>query len=246
MSEAARLVTEARSLAAEQGTAAGAAVGADRHRPGRRAVRRRGRGRERALCRNAGPPAGPSADGLDPFALITIRADSVDPLLQGVPKIGIDAPHMRPLPPLSRSAYRDVITRPAAVYARLVARLDIEPDLVEVLVGKASGADALPLLAFTLQRTFDIYHKEQRLTIADYEAMGGIDGSIDRALADAQKAAGTAGSLDNLRRLLSRGSRRGIRRPTRPNDLCTRGRCRRRRPCRSGTARRCAGRHATC
>jgi hypothetical protein len=102
-------------------------------------------------------------EGLDPFAVITIRADSVDPLLQRVPQLGIDAPHMRGLPPLSPSAYRDVITRPAAVYARRVTRLDIEPELVEVLVAKAQGADALPLLAFTLQRMFDLYHKEQRL-----------------------------------------------------------------------------------
>ena len=144
-------------------------------------------------------------DGLDPYAVITIRADSVDPLLQRVPKLGIDAPHMRPLPPLSPSAYRDVITRPAAVYARRVARLDIEPALVETLIAKSTGADALPLLAYTLQRLFDLHHKDQRLTVADYEAMGGIEGAIDGALAEAQKAAGPAGSQDNLRRLLIPG-----------------------------------------
>jgi hypothetical protein len=109
---------------------------------------------------------------------------------------------MRPLPPLSPSAYRDVITRPAAVYARRVARLDIEPALIETLIAKATGADALPLLALTLQRMFDLFHKEQRLTVADYDAMGGVEGSIDRALAEAQKAAGNAGSEDSLRRLL--------------------------------------------
>jgi formylglycine-generating enzyme required for sulfatase activity len=141
-------------------------------------------------------------EGLDPFAVITIRADSVEPLLQRVPQLGIDAPRVQPLPPLSPSAYRDVITRPAAVYARRVARLDIEPELVEVLIAKAQGADALPLLAFTLQRMFDLYHKEQRLTVADYDGMGGIEGSIDRALAEAQKSAGNAGSQDSLRRLL--------------------------------------------
>ena len=129
----------------------------------------------------------------------------VNPLLQRVPKLGIDTPQPRLLPPLSPSAYRDVITRPAAVYARRVARLDVEPALVETLIAKATGADALPLLAFTLQRMFDLYHKEQRLTVADYEAMGGIEGSIDRALAEAQKASGTAGSQENLRRLLIPG-----------------------------------------
>jgi hypothetical protein len=137
-------------------------------------------------------------EGLDPFAVITIRADSVDPLLQRVPQLGIDAPHVRALPPLSPSAYRDVITRPAAVYARRATRLDIEPELVEVLVAKAQGADALPLLAFTLQRMFDLYHKEQRLTVAGYEAMGGLEGSIDRALAEARRKSGAAGSEQAL------------------------------------------------
>lgn len=141
-------------------------------------------------------------DGLDPYAVITIRADSVNPLLQRVPKLGIDTPQPRLLPPLSLSAYRDVITRPAAVYARRVARLDIEPALVETLIAKSTGADALPLLAYTLQRLFDLHHKDQRLTVADYEAMRGIEGAIDGALAEAQKAAGAAGSQDNLRRLL--------------------------------------------
>jgi hypothetical protein len=37
------------------------------------------------------------------------------------------------------------------------------------------AADALPLLAFTMQRMFDLYLKEQRLTVADYDAMGGIE-----------------------------------------------------------------------
>jgi formylglycine-generating enzyme required for sulfatase activity len=205
MSEAGRLVTEARSLATEAGQPGprlSVLIAIDQ---GEELFAAEDTAESERFVEMLGHLLAHPPDGLDPFAMITIRADSVDPLLQRVPKVGIDAPHMRPLPPLSQSAYRDVIIRPAAVYARRVARLDIEPDLVEVLVGKASGADALPLLAFTLQRMFDIYHKEKKLTVADYEAMGGIEGSIDRALAQAQKAAGTAGSPDNLRRLLIPG-----------------------------------------
>jgi formylglycine-generating enzyme required for sulfatase activity len=205
MSEAARIIAKARSLAAE-----------DARPPARLSVLIAiDQGEELFAAEDAaeserfiamlGHLLAHPPEGLDPFAVITIRADSVDPLLQRVPQLGLDAPHTRLLPPLSPSAYRDVITRPAAVYARRVTRLDIESELVEVLVAKAQGADALPLLAFTLQRMFDLYHKEQRLTVADYEAMGGIEGSIDRALAEAQKAAGAAGSQDNLRRLLIPG-----------------------------------------
>src|SRR5215471_16064088 len=106
------------------------------------------------------------------------------------------------LPPLSLAAYRDVITQPAAVYTREVARLDLEPELVEALVKGACGADALPLLAFTLQRLFLDYAPEQTLTKAHYDAMGGIEGSIDRKLAEAKVKAGEAGTDDNLRRLI--------------------------------------------
>jgi hypothetical protein len=111
--------------------------------------------------------------GLDPYVLVTIRADSVDALLQRLPVLGLVTPHTIMLPPLSPAAYRDVITKPAGVYTRQVARLDQEPELVDVLVNGASGADALPLLAFTLQRLFLDYHPERTLTKAHYDAMGG-------------------------------------------------------------------------
>ena len=58
----------------------------------------------------------------------------------------------------------------------------------------ACGADALPLLAFTLQRLFLDYAPEQTFTKAHYDAMGGIEGSIDRKLAEAKTKAGVAGT----------------------------------------------------
>jgi hypothetical protein len=106
------------------------------------------------------------------------------------------------LPPLLPAAYRDVITKPAAIYARQVVRLDLEPELVEALVKSASGADALPLLAFTLQRLFLDFAPEQTLTKAHYDAMGGVEGSIDLKLAEAKAKAGTVGTDANLRRLI--------------------------------------------
>jgi hypothetical protein len=84
--------------------------------------------------------------------------------------------------PLSPAAYRDLITKPVAVYTRQVARLDLEPDLVEALVKGASGADALPLLAFTLQRLLLDYAPEQ----TDYDAIFGVN--VKGLLFTAQKA----------------------------------------------------------
>jgi formylglycine-generating enzyme required for sulfatase activity len=145
---------------------------------------------------------GSPPDGLDPYVLVTIRADSVNALLQRVPTLGLVTPHTIMLPPLSPAAYRDVITKPAVIYTRQVARLDLEPELVEALVKGASGADALPLLAFTLQRLFLDYAPEQTLTKAHYDEMGGIESSIDRKLTEARKEAGAASSDANLLRLI--------------------------------------------
>jgi formylglycine-generating enzyme required for sulfatase activity len=145
---------------------------------------------------------GSPPNGLDPYVLMTIRANSVGALLQRVPTLGLVTPHTIMLPPLSPAAYRDVITKPAEVYTRQVARLDLEPDLVEALVKDASGADALPLLAFTLQRLFLDYAPVRTLTKAHYDTMGGIEGSIDRKLAEAKVKAGTTGTDVNLRRLI--------------------------------------------
>ena len=102
----------------------------------------------------------PRHDGLAPYVLVTIRADGVDNLLRRIPELGIDTPQVIALPPLSPVAYDDVITKPAAVYTRRVQRLDIESELVRALVNDATGADALPLLAFTLQRLFNDYSLE--------------------------------------------------------------------------------------
>jgi formylglycine-generating enzyme required for sulfatase activity len=139
---------------------------------------------------------------VDPYVLVTFRADSVETLLQRWPALGLDTPESHYLAPLSTSAYRDVIVKPAEVYSQFVRRLTIEPALVNALVRDASGADALPLLAFALEKLFHEFGADGNLTLQRYEAMGGIGGSIDRALSDAQHTAGVAGAPANLRRLI--------------------------------------------
>ena len=72
--------------------------------------------------------------------------------------------------------------------------------------GRGLGGFALRsgnrLLAFTLQRLFLDFAPEQTLTKAHYDAMGGIEGSIDLRLAEATAKAGAAGANANLRRLI--------------------------------------------
>ena len=146
------------------------------------------------------PPA-----GVDPYALITIRADSVESLLQQWPALRLDTPRSLYLPPLTPSAYRDVIVKPAGVYSERVRRLNIEPALVDALVRDSAGADALPLLAFTLEKLFSEFGAAGELTLQRYTAIRGVGGSIDLALAEAQRKAGAAGTMENLRRLFVPG-----------------------------------------
>jgi formylglycine-generating enzyme required for sulfatase activity len=141
---------------------------------------------------------------VDPYALLTIRADSVDAFLQRWSTLG-DTPETQFLSPLSPTAYRDVIVKPAEVYSRSVRRLSVEPPLLDALVSGATGADALPLLAFTLERLFNEFGADGRLTLQRYEAMGGVGGSIDRALAEAQRQAASGGTTESLRRLIVPG-----------------------------------------
>ncbi len=144
-------------------------------------------------------------EGVDPYVLITIRADSVEALLQRVAALGLDAPEPLYLPPLSPGAYRDVIMKPAEVYTKQVRRLTIEPALANQLVADATGADALPLLAFTMSQLFKLHAAGHELTLAQYNDIGGMGGCVTRVLRQAQKAAGAAGGDDSLRRLMVPG-----------------------------------------
>lgn len=146
----------------------------------------------------ASPGASDQHDVVDPYVLLTIRADSVEALWQRLPALGLDAPETLPLLPLAPDAYRDIILKPAAVYSSRVRPITIEPELVAALARNTASADALPLLAFTLERLFGEAGTDGKLTLARYEGMGGLEGSIDRALAEARRKAGAAGSEQAL------------------------------------------------
>ena len=62
--------------------------------------------------------------------------------------------------------------------------LDIDPQLHSLLTTEATGADALPLLAFTLERLYTERLEPERITLADYNRLGGAAGAI-AAAADA-------------------------------------------------------------
>lgn len=141
-------------------------------------------------------------DGIELFVIMTVRADSIDQLMQVMGGFGLDLPESLPLLPLPQSYYRDVIIKPIEVIARRGQPLKIEPALAEQIVKDTSGADALPLLAFTLSRLYSEYGSGRNLTLDQYKSMGGVTGSITKALKAALAQAGAAGTEESLRRLL--------------------------------------------
>jgi len=51
--------------------------------------------------------------GVDPYVLVTIRADSMDGLLGRIGSLGLDPPRSLNLLPMAQAAYRDVISSPS-------------------------------------------------------------------------------------------------------------------------------------
>jgi formylglycine-generating enzyme required for sulfatase activity len=125
------------------------------------------------------------------IAVFTIRSDNYERLqlakeLQGLRQ------EMLSLPPMPKGSYAEVIKGPAQRLAGTERPLEVEDTLVNTLLTdiEAGGAkDALPLLAFTLERLYVEHGGDGDLTVAEYRSLGGITGSIEAAVARALKAA---------------------------------------------------------
>jgi WD40 repeat protein len=122
--------------------------------------------------------------GPEALALVTIRADAYELLqtaqqLEGVQQIPFN------VPPLAATDYRSVIEGPAEKASEANRPLTIEPRLVKALIGDAQGSDALPLLGFTLERLYAEHGGDGNLTLSDYRALRGVQGSIEAAVAEA-------------------------------------------------------------
>ncbi|MER9134754.1 TIR domain-containing protein [Mesorhizobium sp. M0830] len=116
--------------------------------------------------------------------LITIRSDSYE-LLQSATELEGIRQTTFSLPPLPRGSYQTVIEGPATRLKDSERALKIEPALTAQLlrdVEEGSSRDALPLLAFTLERLYDKHGGDGDLTLAEYRKMGGIAGSIEAAM----------------------------------------------------------------
>ena len=119
---------------------------------------------------------------------VTIRADRYEPLQIAPELAGVHSAVFDDLKPMPPAGYTEVITGPARRATAAGRRLTIEPALVERLLAEtAEGADALPLLALTLERLYRDFGDDGDLTVAEYESMGGmaqvVQTEVDKLLA---------------------------------------------------------------
>ncbi len=126
------------------------------------------------------------ARALDPagrrvMAVLAIRSDSFE-RLQAEPLLARAQWALFDLRPLARAEYKAVVEGPAARATAAGRPLRIDPELIERLLGEAEGADALPLLAFTLERLFVEHGGDGALNLPEYEALGGLRGSIEEVV----------------------------------------------------------------
>ena len=118
------------------------------------------------------------------IVLFTIRSDSYE-RLQLVKEFEGVRQQTLSLPPMPRGSYAEVIKGPLLRLEGTAHALKIEDSLVNALltdVDEGGAKDALPLLAFTLERLYVEYGGRGRLMLADYEALGRIRGSIEAAV----------------------------------------------------------------
>lgn len=106
------------------------------------------------------------------WVLATLRSDFFTEILQG--EAAALLREVVPVGPLHRNALVEVIERPAA---KVGARFD-PPSLVPRIAEDTGGGDALPLLAYTLQRLWFASSGSGVLTSTAYERLGGVAGTL--------------------------------------------------------------------
>ena len=129
-----------------------------------------------AACLKAAMAAKVAAHGSAPYGIaLTVRTDGFADL-QASPRFDGLITRSADIRTLPVYRFAEAIEAPAARYG-----VEIEPRLVEALIDDTGGADALPLLAFTLQRLWRQYQSERRIVTDNYESVGKLGGLIEDA-----------------------------------------------------------------
>ena len=134
--------------------------------------------------------------GLGMIVAATIRTDRYSVMQTAPELVTLETQLFDDLKPMPATQFREVITGPALRSSRGGRPLTLEPQLIDQLLEDcAQGADTLPLLSLTLARLFRDFGSKGKLTLAHYEATGGmarvVQTEVDSVLArdPAQRAA---------------------------------------------------------
>lgn len=115
-----------------------------------------------------------------PFGLtLTIRSDSFREFETSTNLEGLET-RVQNIRALPVHRFGATIEQPASRYG-----VEIEPQLMDALMDDAEGQDALPLLAFTLQRLWRQYQGEGVIRKSHYEAIGKLSGLLEDAAENA-------------------------------------------------------------
>ena len=123
------------------------------------------------------------------MAIATLRSDFLGDFQNHPALQDSDYPHhfryrAVPVDPMLRGSFAEIIQGPARL-----AGLQLADGLVQTMVDDTGTRDALPLLAFTLRRLYERFGGDGRLTVAEYEELGRLDGAVreeaQRILAEA-------------------------------------------------------------
>jgi formylglycine-generating enzyme required for sulfatase activity len=146
------------------------------------------------------------------IVLLTIRSDAYEWLQLAKELEGVRQ-EMLNLPPMPRGSYAEVIKGPVLRLEGTDHPLSIEDSLVNALltdIDEGGAKDELPLLAFTLERLYVECGGSWTLTLADYEALGRIKGSIEAAVERAFEAADDDSTIPKDRNARLALLRRGL------------------------------------
>jgi formylglycine-generating enzyme required for sulfatase activity len=128
--------------------------------------------------------------------VVTIRSDSYENLQNGLMP---ESQNTFSLPAIAAGAFKEIIEGPAKLAK---PSLSVEPELTQRLLADLNAADALPLLAFTLERLQSQFGAGGKLTLTDYrDKLGGLSGAIQSAVNAVMGAQPSKSDLALARRL---------------------------------------------
>jgi WD40 repeat protein len=120
--------------------------------------------------------------------IVTLRPEFLQPLLSS-PELSGLRKIVHTLEPMNRAGLAAAIEMPARI-----ADITLDDGLVDQLLTDTGTGDALPLLAYTLAELAESVTRGGRLTLARYEQLGGVQGTLqtqaDEALLEAVERGG--------------------------------------------------------